>query len=417
MILDRTKAPEATKISQPSFPDFDTQIIDGVEVTTLKHHAQPIVFLELVFDTGKVVEQVPEQSNLTAKLLTGGTKSKSAETIAETLDFYGSHLEIGSSFDKFNVKLYSLKKFFPSLLILLEDLLHNSEFSNKELTIQKSIREQQLRQQESKNNAIASRLFRANLFQDHPYGSYPTISDIQSLTREHLQDFFNEKLQTLPRIYLTGDIDDDLIGSVTRVFNGRKKLSTAKASLQPNQLFNIYEDKKDAVQTSLRLGLRSINRSHRDYNYLKITNDLLGGYFGSRLMKNIREEKGLTYGISSSINHLQQASYLIIGSDILKEKRDLAISEIEKEIKILQTEQVTNRELDALKNYLRGKLLSAFDSPFSSAQMIKTVVEWGIGAQAWQTYFDAIETIVPEHIMEMTNKYLEIEKINRVMVG
>jgi predicted Zn-dependent peptidase len=134
-------------------------------------------------------------------------------------------------------------------------------------------------------------------------------------------------------------------------------------------------------------------------------------------MKNIREEKGLTYGISSSINHLQQASYLIIGSDILKEKRDLAISEIEKEIKILQTEEVTIEELDALKNYLRGKLLSAFDSPFSSAQMIKTVVEWGIGSQAWQSYFDAIDTITPNNVMEMANKYLEIEKINRVMVG
>jgi len=417
LILDRTKAPKATTISQPNFPKFSTHTVNGVEVTTLQHSAQPIIFLELVYDAGKAVESLHEQSHLTAQLLTGGTKTKNAETIAETLDFYGSHLEINSSFDKFNVKLYSLKKFFPSLLILLEDILNNSDFPNKELAIQKSIREQQLKQQESKNSAIASRIFRAHIFPDHIYGHYPEISDIKKLNQDHLVSFFQEKLQSLPRIYLTGDIDTGIINDVTSIFSDRVKLPTASSIVKDAVNFNIYEDKKDAVQTSMRLGLKSINRLHPDYNYLKITNDILGGYFGSRLMKNIREEKGLTYGISSSINHLQQASFWIIGADILKEKRQLALDEINKEIIKLQTIPVTSDELHSLKNYLRGKLLSAFDSPFSSALMIKTVTEWGTGAQSWQSYFEAIESIAPENISEMANKHFVIDNINKVMVG
>jgi len=274
-MLDRTIAPKSTAIARPNFPQYNHYKINGIDVVSYSHTAQPILFLELVFEAGKKAETIPEQSQFASKLLTAGTKTKSAETIAETLDFFGSHLEITSSFDKFNVKLYCLKKFFPELLSLLTELLTESDFPNKELAIQKGIRAQQLKQQDSKNNIIASRLFRSGLFKDHIYGASPTLYDIEKIAQSHLVTFFKEHIQTKPKVYITGDFDNKVLEQITGIFQSWKTPETLSDKPAIPEAFEQYKEIEDAVQTSLRYGSRSINRTHKDYHFLKISKMLI----------------------------------------------------------------------------------------------------------------------------------------------
>jgi predicted Zn-dependent peptidase len=177
------------------------------------------------------------------------------------------------------------------------------------------------------------------------------------------------------------------------------------------------ETRDDALQSSIRLGIKSINRKNKDYFKFSIMNTLLGGFFGSRLQKNIREEKGFTYGISSSLVPMYRSGYWAVGTDVKNENVAETISEVKKEMQILKDELVSEEELSLVKNYLMGSFTGELTQAFDIAEKVKIIELEGLDADYYDQFQDQIFSCTPSEIRDLANKYLDPSKLTEVVVG
>lgn len=407
-MLNRSVAPPSNCINRPVLPNVDDVDVRGIPVTILNQGEQPVTLFELVIPIGRWQEPKPGLVFLLFKMITEGTNAKSANQIASVFDFFGSHLEIVPMLDNVSVKLYALSKFLPEVLPLLISLLTDSIFPPEEFNTLKQIRSQQIKQRLARNNVFADMKFREMIFgKQHPYGLMASPEDIINLQVEEVKDF-RRALLAKPKIFVSGQVDRQVLATIADVLGGvafTNPVASAKAELFPVEKKAVHRG--ESAQASIRVGKFVIDKRHPDIHRLKIANTLLGGFFGSRLMKNIREEKGLTYGIHSSLIHLEHYSYWSITSEVLKDKVALAKSEIVKEVDRLASEPPGTEEMISVKNYTRGKILSSFDSPFSSHEMIKDLKLSGLGMDYILGFLDTLDEITPEIVCKMTNKYLK----------
>jgi predicted Zn-dependent peptidase len=165
------------------------------------------------------------------------------------------------------------------------------------------------------------------------------------------------------------------------------------------------------------LGTQIINRSHPDYQKFLVTNEILGGFFGSRLMKNIREDKGFTYGIGASVNVFEHEAYMVIGTDVKKEVANQTFEEIEKEIKMLQTTLVDEEELAIVKNYILGSFMGSINTPFSLIDKYKTLHYSNLNYDYYDRYYETISQISAETVREIAQQYLNYDEMVKISVG
>lgn len=419
-MLDRTSEPSIEEIASPKIPKAAQLTLDGGYPLHLIHQGtQPVLVLEIELPVGRWNEPSPGLTYFVAKMITEGTGKKTAEEIAETFDFYGSHLDITPTLDAVQVRLYTLKKYFPVLVNLLSELLSESTFPDREFETLKNIRIQQIRQQHAKNNAFAGLKFREMLFGPrHPYGQVINEENARQMQPDKVRSFYPSLLSS-PTFYLAGMIDEEDIELLQATFKG-----VNFGNIEEDQAHEIRTTsgvaeivREASTQASLRQGHLSISRKHPDTHKLKVTNMLFGGFFGSRLMKNIREEKGLTYGIHSAITHLQKASYWHISTEVLKDKLDLSKREILSEIDRLHTTPPSAGELKMVTNYLKGKLLTSFDTPFNTLNMIKTLNSGGIDVQYYHDFLETLETITPGEVSETARTHFRPENMVHLSVS
>jgi len=179
----------------------------------------------------------------------------------------------------------------------------------------------------------------------------------------------------------------------------------------------VHITKKEAVQVAIKIGSSTINKRHPDYQGLKILDSVLGGYFSSRLMKNIREEKGFTYGISSSVTSLDLAGYKVISTEVDKKNLQKTIDEIYKEIALLQKTPVGKEEMSIVRNYMSGEMLRMFDGPFALAESFKSIWEFGLDNSYYYNFAEKIRTIEPDEITELARTYYNIDDLYQVTAG
>jgi len=171
------------------------------------------------------------------------------------------------------------------------------------------------------------------------------------------------------------------------------------------------------LQSAIRIGAPSINKRHEDYQGLKVLNVILGGYFGSRLMKNIREEKGYTYGINSSVVSLNLTGLISISTEVSNKFTRCAIDEIYKEIRRLQSEPVDKEELSVVRNYMLGELVRMFDGPFASAESFRSAWEYGLDNSYYKRFADRIQSIEPDELKALAQKYYNTDDLYEVTAG
>lgn len=416
---DRSVAPPALPIDLPHLPEFEAvNIKDALGINILKQGQQPVVLFEMIIPVGRFEEPSPGISYYLFKMLTEGTLRRTSEEIASTFDYYGSHLEITPTLDHVSIKLYTLSKFFPQLLSLLAEMLTEPAFLEKEFATLKAIRTQNIKQQNARNNVFASLKFRELLFgADHPYGRISTVEQAMSPSRADLLDF-QPSLLAKPSIFMTGLITDTEVQAVYDCLSRipfSDKLTPGDVEVDRSDSIKI--DREGSTQASVRIGNQMINRHHPDIHKLGVTNELLGGFFGSRLMKNIREEKGLTYGIHSSILHLEKASYWSIGSEMLSDKLSLGIGEIYKEIKKLQSEPPRQVEFDTVINYMKGQFLGSFDSPFSAHNKMRDIILQGLTNQYFIDFFNTLQAITPDEVSDTASRYFTTDNLLELVVS
>ncbi len=419
-MLDRKVAPDFNK--DYSFTLIEPEITslrNGAEIYFVGGGQQNIIKLELIIDAGKWQETKAGEAYFTANLLSKGTALKSSFHIASEFDQLGAHLEINPGLDNLSISLYSVTSKFKEALTLLMEILLGPAYPEKEFQQIRSIYLQNLKVNQEKTSFLASKLFRESMFgTSHPYGSDARENQIAALEQEDIVLFHKSFFGSF-QVFVSGKIEEANRKAILDKFSSlafeenQPKLHTPTTYPE----VKIYQEKDNSVQTSIRVGKRTIGRRHKDYPKLLLLNHILGGYFGSRLMKNIREEKGLTYGIHSSIHALSHDSYLVIGTDVNKENKDLAVDEIRKEITLLRSDLIPNEELDTARFHFIGSLQSDLSTSFAHADKIKNIVIHNLDTTYYTELIDQIASVTNKELANIGNLYLEDSNIKEIAVG
>lgn len=420
-MIDRTIPPTAAEIQQIEIQEAKKiTLANSAPLYYISSGQLPVIRIELIFRSGSYYEGKNGQSYFTAKMITEGAGKLSAKQIAQTFDYYGSYIEISPSMDHVSVVVYTLSKHLEIICGLLTTILDHPKFPEKELSVQKRIKRQAIKINQEKSSVLASQAIRKSIFGgEHPYGRSFEIEDVDAITREDLAVYRSTMLYNDPVVVVSGGVNDAdmkiIAQSFAKMSYSRDVDFETKASnyVASSQLI----ERNDALQSSIRLGKLGISKNHPDYIGLVVLNEIFGGYFGSRLMKNIREDKGYTYGIYSSLVNLQKADMMIIGADVGRKFTQATITEIFKEMETLRNEDVGNEELTTVKNYMMGSFMSSINSPFSLADKFKSIYFSDLGYEFYQNYLEGIRNINASEIKRLANVYLSEDSFSQVIVG
>ena len=416
--------PVINAVKEFSVPDYEIHYLDnGIPCYILKIDDPDIVKMEIIFDSGRIYEKYRAVAKSTASLLKEGTANMASSEIAETIDYYGASISTGANMDTSVIQLYALGKYFKELIPIIHEIITEPVFPEDEIEKFKRRNIDSLKIELSKNEVLAYRFLTEKIFgENHPYGYNTTEEDYLNVTREKLFDHFHSFfIPENAKIFLTGKIDKDKLdilnknfGSIPVRSDGHKNNIIPVANSQAGKFK--FENKR-IHQTSIRIGKRLFNRNHPDYPGMYFLNTILGGYFGSRLSENIREDKGYTYGIYSTIDMMLKDGYFMISTDVGNEYLENTLAEIYKEIDILHTTPVSEMEMQLVKNYIKGNFLSMINGPLHSINLIKIIQLNGLDNDFFVNFLNEIDNIDSKQIMNLAKKYLDPGSFTEVLVG
>ena len=421
-MLNRQIAPDFKQVSTINFiQPTHKKLSNNVPVYTIYSGEQDLVRIEFIFNNVKWDVEKPLQAIAVSALLNNGTSTLSSKEIAQKIDFYGAFFQTEYVQDHSSVTLYTLNKHLAAVLPIVRDVLTDSQFPQQEIDLYIQNQKQKLQVNLKKNDILARKEFAHALFGNTAYGVDIQARHYDELKREDLTAYF--KAAYAPdncTVIVSGKFEEASFELLNSEFGqnwepGHATKNDFSFSTTPRAV--IYKERADAIQSAIRIGKLAVNRTHEDFAGLQILNTVLGGYFGSRLMNNIREDKGYTYGIGSGISSLQDAGYLFIATEVGAEVCAAALTEIYKEIEILKNELVGEEELTLVKNYMLGSMLGSLENVFSHADKFKNIHFFGLGYDYYENYIAKVKAITAEDIKLLANKYLNKEDFTEVVVG
>jgi len=422
--VDRTKRPEIRRIERLSIiPAEKRQLGNGLPVYVINQGTQDVCSIELNFNAGKWQQQQKLVARFTNLMLREGTRSYTSKELSEKLDFYGAFLRTHSGTDRASVSLVSLNKHLMEVFPLFAEVVREPVFPENELETALTNSRQRLKVNKTKNDYLADRAITRLIFgSEHPYGSEPEDADYDKVNSEVLKKFY-AAYYTGSNCYMmvSGKISDDTMRLIEKYFDDTSWSKTASLAgereIKPSPELKYRQKTAHAVQSSIRIGKRLFNKTHPDFQKLQVLNTLLGGFFGSRLMTNIREEKGYTYGIHSGLSSLVRDGYFFVNTEVGSEVVQDALNEIYKEINRLKTELIPEDELELVRNYLSGKILSGLDGPFRLADFYNGLIIYGLDIDYVHRLLHTVKTVTPQELKELAQKYLNTEEMYEVVVG
>lgn len=396
---------------------------NGLKTFLFHSEELELIKFEFVFENSYEKSQLPILNVALSSMLKEGTVTRSSAQIAEEIDFYGAYLMPEYSFDYTALSLYTIRKYADKVLPIIADVLMNSVFPQEELNTYIRNNKQSLQIALQKNDVVARRLFYKNLFGNNQYGAVADIADYDTISRERLSELFRKQIKPSNcTLFIAGKIDALLQELVQRLFGQEWQSSDVYQNgivsfpeVGKGQLF--FESKEDALQSAIRIGGFTVRRADGDFPAIQFVNTLLGGFFGSRLMRNIREDKGYTYGIGSSVVSLKYAGFLTLGSEVGVDVTKATLVEVEKEFRRLRDEPTREDEIDLVRNYMQGNLLGSLESIFSHVDKFKAVYFSGLDLSYYHYYHNVLRTMTSGKVQEIAARYFDFESLTKVIVG
>ena len=394
---------------------------NGVKLYSLDCSGQDVIRFSFVFHAGTAVQHAPFSASSTANLLSEGSTKHSAQEIAEMLDYHGSYFDVSLDRDYVVINFVSLLKYFEQTLAIAREILLMPAFSGEEIAVYCEKRKQRLAVERSKVATKARELFTASLFgAGHPYGVSYDESYYGKLTREDIVSFYGERY-TAGNCFVVcsgkiGEHERDMIAGVASLLPSGGETSDPEFPAVKSKRF-VFEAHEGAVQSAVRMGTLLFPRTHPDFTAMQVVSTVLGGYFGSRLVRNLREEHGYTYGAFSAIVNLQHAGYLAIATEVATEVTQDSIAQIFAEIERLRTEPVPEEELRMVKNIMTGEVMRVLDGPFGIADVTIENVSNGTGNDYNNRWLEEVRSITPDRVREIAGKYLDSARFTVVVVG
>lgn len=406
-------APSIAEVSKTHFGDIAIYYLHDPNCDICK--------IEWVFETGTSKQDLSLQASFATNLLLEGTKDYNSKQFAQKLDELGAYfgVECGKDYTSFTLHVlnYNLKEALELIHpIFVEPTLDKIEFD-------KLLIESRQEFEHNLHNAgfLARQKLRQNLYLDHPYGKLAELTSYEQIKHSDIISYVSKNiLGKQYKLFLSGDASDKVLSTLEKIVSSHNQLS---AYAKENQ-FKINSKlgltkitHKPAKQDSIRMGFNIPDQSHHDFLKLNLLNTILGGYFGARLMQNIREEKGWTYGINSSISPGKHACSLLIATDVLSGKGEACMEEIKNEFEKLQNDLISPRELNNVISYVRGNLLRSFDGVFQQMDRFQSTHLFGLDTQHYLDYLELLNSITRGSIQDTAKKHLISDSITKVLVS
>lgn len=413
--MDRVTQPPFKKSLEFNLPNPEKVFSqDENEIWFIPSSIGETVKIEIIYKAGKYFENYLGEAQLTLHLLDKGSHGQSASDIANALDYHGSHLDLKVGYDFSSISLYALKKNLNPLLTLLYKITQEPSLPEEELSLLKKIFIENLRVNLEKNEFVASNLIREKIYGSHPYGMSLQIKDIQEMNIDRVRNFFKNRFNPY-KIFIVGNVEPDAIKSIIENFD-LSKISPSDSNLKIVNVepLNQQVDGPSKKQSSIRIAKKTISRTHPDWPGLQLMNHALGGYFGSRLMKNIREEKGLTYGIHSSIQSMFHSSFLSISAEVNTQSYKLALDEIHNELRRLPN--IQDEELEMTKNHFIGVLQNDITTIYAASERIKNLILNNLPFNYYENLIQTINRINQTDVSSICSHYVNAEEFSSIVV-
>lgn len=427
-MLNRTQAPPTFSPIEFDYllpPCQERVFANGIPLYFYTDDIQPVVQLEMVFNAGLWYEPQPAVAQTVGALLKSGTSNKTSLQINEWIEQYGASVKVGVGPDMATISISCLTKHLSHLLPLVYELITDTQFPQEELDIYTNNAKQRLSVQLVKSDFVANRKIDEFVFGlHHPYGTYIMPENYDALTIAQLREFLLRHYQSKNcKMFMAGSFSEKDLKDIEDIF-GRHAWNQAEVLLprilpespDPEKKHRIILDEK-SVQGSIRIASHFPNKHHEDFYPMIVLNTVFGGYFGSRLMSNIREEKGYTYGIHSYMYNHQQAGAYLITTEAGKDVCEAAIQEIYLEMKRLREELVDDEELNLVKNYLLGTILGDLDGSFQIIQRWKNLILNGFTAERFNANIQMYKSISSEQLQTLANRYFQKDLFYELVVS
>jgi len=425
-MIDRTNSPEikdAIEFNLKLKPYEKFVLDNGVEVIAINAGAEEVLQIELVFFAGNSYETQNGLAAATNYMLRNGTSTKTAFQINEHFEYFGAYCNRTCYNETAVVSLHTLSKHLNELLPVMREMLTDSAFPEDELEIFVQNSKQKLSVSLQKCDFVANRLIDAYLFgEQHPYGKYMVASDYDALTTDRMKAYFQQYyVNGTAVIFVAGNLPADLFEQINKQFGdltitAHNKQPVKNIVLPATQKKYRISNDANGVQGAIRIARPFPNRHHPDFMNVMVLNSVLGGFFGSRLMSNIREEKGYTYGIHSYVqNHIQDSAWMI-STEAGKDVSEATVEEVFKEMKILRETLIDEEELLLVRNYMIGSILGDLDGPFQIIGRWKNIILNNLDEQYFYDSIKTIKTISAEELKALAEKYLQPDDFYELVV-
>ncbi len=420
---NRTVPPKIHDVQSIELPQPEIVHLDnGVPVYITNLGTQEVSKLEIAFFAGRPYERKPLVARAVCSQLREGSRNYTSAQIAENLDFYGASLGMPFNLDTANLTLYSLNKHFGRVLPILKDMLAEPAFPEDDLRAFISRNQRRLEVDLARNDTVAYREITAMIFgEHHPYGYNSSMEGYAALARadllEHYRRLYNRNNCL---VFVSGRVTEKMLAQINEALSealGDGQRASAEVSTPRRRPRRISFDRPGTLQSAVRLGREAFSRHHEDYFGLYILNTLLGGYFGSRLMTNIREEKGYTYNIYSMLENMRYGGSFLIGTEVSERYVEATLQEIYREMEQLQQERVGEEELKMVRNYLMGNFLTMLDGPFNIAEVVRTQALDGLPPDTFSRLVETVQHIDAGALQALAQKYLNKDEMWEVVVG
>ena len=415
------KRPEIHPISLPKVPQYEVhKAANGTPLYSLHNSNQGVVRVSFVFRAGTSYQTVPFSASTVVNTLSEGTANLSGQQIAEGLDFVGSYYDANIDRDWAVVTFCSLKKFIDPTLDIASEVILRPSFPDEEIASYCAKRKAQLNVQRSKPEQLSRELFGKALFgEEHPYGVTSPAECYDDLTPEILHSFYRSHYNSSNAFaIICGDFGEEIESRVRAILEQLPDGEACHREIPPlNSIPFAKERLEGAVQSSVKIGIPLFSRSHPDFIPMQILSTAMGGYFGSRLMQNLREEHGYTYGAYAAMINLDQAGYFVMSAEVAAEHTDEAIEEMFSELGRIASEPIGEEELEIVRKIIVGDVMRIFDGPFGAADVTIENIQNGQTNDYTEHFMAEVGRLTPADLLAVAERYLQKNRCTVTIIG
>ena len=418
-IIDRTIAPDIHDMGSLSLPEAESVVLhNGLTMHYLSGGNAEVSRIKLLMPGGIAESPRPKLPEIANALLLEGTASHSGEELSDIIEHNGAWTGVDTSTHHSALSMYCLNDTYSTLLPLVREIVMSPAF-DPEVTSH-IVRNEAARLEVEQRKV----LYRAGCAMkdlvygaEHPLSAVSSPDDLLELTPDMIASAHSRRLDPSGmHVYLSGLLSDRMIAETADMFS----------SIPPHEPYplpplkfpdhssgeRVHVDMPESLQSGVRMMIPAIGRNHPDYVPLRIATIALGGYFGSRLMLDIREEKGLTYGITASLLGYRHSGFISISSQTDPSTVDLLINETVAEIERMKDPgSYTEDEVNRISRFVLSELAGVLDTPFTRMDFLQTRVTASTPEGYFAMQDSAARSLTPDVLAAMAQKYFDIDKL------